>query len=91
MNAADLITYLTKKRFDSLNASEKTLKRVLKSAPNLPTAAIWLLQKCAILPTEADLKRWSEDVAKLKAKPAKTAPVNEVKTPVVNGANAPVV
>jgi len=88
MNAADLSTYLTKKRFDSLNASENTLKRVLKSAPNLPTAAIWLLQQCAIQPTETDLKRWSEDVAKLKQKPVKVTPVkpvSEVKVHIVAG------
>lgn len=85
MNASDLSTYLTKKRFDSLNASERTLKRVLKSAPNLPTAAIWLLQQCQIQPSEADMKRWSEDCAKLKQKPVKVTPVSEVKVHVVAG------
>jgi hypothetical protein len=69
MKRTDIIAYLGKDRWNRLGeVPEAQFEILLKRAPNIPTAAIWTLQLCSIMPSEEDLKRWSEDVAKLKAK-----------------------
>ncbi len=58
----------TEGRFESL--LEEVLK---KGPPNAPTGALWTLTACGSRPCPADLKRWGEDVAKLKAADKKPA------------------
>lgn len=67
MKRSDIISYLGAERFARLGEiSEGAFEIILQRAPNIPTAGIWTLQLCCIVPSEEDLKRWSEDVAKLQ-------------------------
>lgn len=69
MKRSDIIAYLGKARWNRLGeVPDAEFEILLTRAPNIPTAAIWTLQLCCIIPSEEDLKRWSADVAKLKAK-----------------------
>ncbi len=68
MKSESIIAWLGRERFEALpqEAREKALEQVLSgptAAPNEPTAAIWVLQKCGIKPTNQDLERWSQAVA----------------------------
>lgn len=67
MKRSDIISWLGKDRFKRLGeVPEGAFEMILQRAPNIPTASIWTLQLCSIIPSEEDLKRWSDDVAKLK-------------------------
>ena len=68
MKRDDVIAWLGESRFGALPepTREVALEQVLNgptAAPNVPTAGIWILQKCGLKPTEADLTRWSKDVS----------------------------
>lgn len=67
MNRTDIIAWLGAERFKRLGEiPEGSFEIILQRAPNIPTAAIWTLQLACIVPSEEDLKRWSDDVAKLQ-------------------------
>jgi hypothetical protein len=75
LQPADVITWLGSDRVTRIEANEAQLDKVCRRAPNVPTAAIWLLQACQVMPDRADLKRWSADVRALTVKkPAKPKP-----------------
>lgn len=71
METSKLTDYLGADYLQRLGATEAQIADVCRRAPNVPTAAIWLLQICGVKPSEAQLKRWSNDV-KASAKPKKT-------------------
>lgn len=72
MKPSDITAYLGASAVALLGATEKQLIGVASRAPNVPTAAIWLMQACGVKPTADHLKRWSDDCAKLsEPKPAK--------------------
>lgn len=75
ITAKAVIQWLGAGRFARLGEGRvEALEAMRVKAPNTPTAAIWTLQQCGIMPSEKDLERWSTAVAKLN-------PVNPV-TPV---------
>lgn len=60
----DVVKWLGNSRFKRLGEGRQAaLKQASDTAPDVPTAALWTLQKCNVMPTEADLTRWSADVA----------------------------
>ena len=73
MKREQVISWISQARFEALpeTARETALEQVLSgasAAPDVPTAGIWVLQKCGIKPTTEDLSRWSKDVAAKSAK-----------------------
>lgn len=61
-----VIAWLGAARFEKLgDTREASLADVITRAPNVPTAGIWTLQACGIVPSAEDLSKWSTAVAKL--------------------------
>lgn len=74
MKAQHIIDYLTKARFDRLMAqtdgrARDCLDELARSDRDVPTCAVWLLQKCGSKPSNLDLERWAKDVSALTAAP----------------------
>ncbi|MES2597179.1 MAG: hypothetical protein V4662_17665 [Verrucomicrobiota bacterium] len=76
LSSSAVIAWLGKDRYARLgDGRDAKLKIVVTSSLNVPTAAIRLLQRCDVMPSEDDVARWQQDTA-----PA--APVNEPSTSV---------
>lgn len=64
VTSAPVIKWLGSARFERLgDRRAAVLRQVVKVAPNVPTAALRVLQLCDVMPSDEEVARWQAETA----------------------------